>query len=66
MILNPLYTTLTDGSVQFTWNNPFGLGSKNYIFVVTYGDKTLRIKENSFVIDTDTQDRKYTVQVGIP
>eukprot|EP00111_Clytia_hemisphaerica_P008286 TCONS_00024179-protein len=55
--------TLSDGTVKFTWKEPFGRGGDDISYVVTYGDTTLRLTELTFNIETDTQDRTYNVEI---
>jgi len=66
IIQNAKYETLSDGSVHFQWDAPFGRGGDIIEYVVSYGDTSLRLSSTSttFTIGTDTQDREYFVQVS--
>ena len=54
----------SDGSVTLTWDPPFGKGSDNPRYVVTYGSTSRTTSDTKYTIKSDTQTKSYTVQVS--
>ena len=54
---------LIDGNVELTWNEPFAKGNDVITYLVMYGGLTKKTKERKFVIESDTQDESYHVEV---
>ena len=48
-----------------TWDEPFTKGNDVITYVVMYGGLTKKTKERKLVIESDTQDETYHVEVLI-
>ena len=56
---------LINGNVELTWDEPFAKGNDVITYLVMYGGLTKKTKERKFVIERDTQDEIYHVDVFI-
>ena len=54
---------LINGNVELTWDEPFAKGNDVITYLVMYCGLTKKIKERKFVIESDTQDESYHVEV---
>ena len=57
---------LSNGNVELTWDEPFAKGNDVITYLVMYGGLTKKTKERKFVIERDTQDETYHVEVLVP
>ena len=54
---------LINGNVELTWDEPFAKGNDVITYLVMYGGLTKKTKARKFVIERDTQDESYHVEV---
>ena len=54
---------LFNDNVELTWDEPFAKGNDVITYLVMYGDLIKKTKERKFVIESDTQDETYNVEV---
>ena len=54
---------LFNGNVELTWDEPFAKGNDVITYLVMYGGLTKKTKERKFMIESDTQDEIYHVEV---
>ena len=54
---------LSNGNVELTWDEPFAKGNDVITYLVMYGGLTKKTKARKFVIERDTQDESYHVEV---
>ncbi|XP_047137660.1 ephrin type-A receptor 3-like isoform X1 [Hydra vulgaris] len=57
-------TSDSDGNVILKWNPPFALGSDQLTYVIEYGDKTERTKNEFIFIKQNLFDKTYRVRIG--
>ena len=56
---------LISGNVELTWDEPFAKGNDVITYLVMYGGLTKKTKARKFVIESDTQDETYHVEVRL-
>ena len=56
---------LSNGNVELTWDEPFAKGNDVITYLVMYGGLTKKTKERKFVIESETQDQTYHVEVFV-
>ena len=57
---------LINGNVELTWDEPFAKGNDVITYLVMYGGLIKKTKARKFVIESDTQDETYNVEVLVP
>ena len=57
---------LSNGMVELIRNEPFAKGNDVITYLVMYGGLTKKTKERKLVIERDTQDETYHVEVLVP
>ena len=53
-----------DGSITWTWEEPYATGGPDIIYVVTYGEKTIVTKNRTLIIAQPEEDTIYTFGVS--
>jgi len=59
-----IYSNFTDGSVLVRWNVPIRKPGYNPVYLVTFNNKTKRMKERSLAFQSSTKETKsFTIQI---